>query len=194
MPGTHGATASSADTSLRVGARVRRLREDRGLSLSALARAAGIGKASLSELEAGRRNATLSTLYALAAPLGVPLAALLDEAVGAEVSGGGVTARLLDVRHHPDSTVETYVMHFAAGEVRHSPSHGAGVREHLVVVRGALQLGPDTQPCEAVAGEHVAFDADVPHHYAALGDEPAEGILVIVTPAGIPSRDRSDPP
>ena len=47
-----------------VGARIRALRTERGLSLSALAAAAGIGKGSLSELETGRRNPTLDTLYA----------------------------------------------------------------------------------------------------------------------------------
>ena len=58
-----------------VGARISTLRTERGLSLSALARAAGIGKGSLSELEAGQRNPTLDTLYAVAGPLGVPLTA-----------------------------------------------------------------------------------------------------------------------
>ncbi|WP_370618831.1 helix-turn-helix domain-containing protein [Mumia sp. Pv 4-285] len=182
MEETRTAPADGAGTPTRVGAQVRRLREDRGLSQSALARAAGIGKASLSELEAGRRNATLATLYALAEPLGVPLAALLDEAIGAEVSGSGVTARLVDVGHRPEATVETYVMNFAAGELRRSPSHGAGVREHLVVVAGTLRIGPDAAPVEVRAGEHATFDADVPHHYLALGGENAQGVLVIVTP------------
>jgi XRE family transcriptional regulator, regulator of sulfur utilization len=45
-----------------VGARIRALRTERGLSLSALAAAAGIGKGSLSELETGHRNPTLDTL------------------------------------------------------------------------------------------------------------------------------------
>ena len=61
-----------------VGRRVRALREDRGLSLSALARLAGVGKATLSGLENGTRNPTLETLYAITAQLGVPLAAVLS--------------------------------------------------------------------------------------------------------------------
>jgi transcriptional regulator with XRE-family HTH domain len=42
-----------------VGRRLRALREARGTSLSALARAAGVGKATLSGLENGTRNPTL---------------------------------------------------------------------------------------------------------------------------------------
>ncbi|HEY9293380.1 MAG TPA: helix-turn-helix transcriptional regulator, partial [Microlunatus sp.] len=48
-----------------VGRRLREVRVSRGLSLSELARQAGIGKGSLSEIETGRRNPTLETLYAL---------------------------------------------------------------------------------------------------------------------------------
>ncbi len=54
-------------------------RRARGWSQSRLARSAGVGKATLSEIEAGARNPTLETLYAIAAPLGVPLAELLRD-------------------------------------------------------------------------------------------------------------------
>lgn len=88
-----------------VGRRIRELREGQGVSLSALAARAGIGKGTLSELETGQRNPTLETLYALAAPLRVPLAVLLGEELGAEASDEAVTARLLGVRHHDDGGI-----------------------------------------------------------------------------------------
>ena len=47
--------------------RLRALREERGISLSTLARLAGVGKATLSGLENGTRNPTLETLYAVTA-------------------------------------------------------------------------------------------------------------------------------
>ena len=55
---------------------MRVLREARGISLSALARSAGVGKATLSGLENGTRNPTLETMYAIAAALSVPMSAL----------------------------------------------------------------------------------------------------------------------
>lgn len=55
-----------------VGARVGELRR-RGRSLSEMARRAGLGKATLSELEAGRRNPTPETLYAVTSAMGLPL-------------------------------------------------------------------------------------------------------------------------
>ena len=59
-----------------VGRRLRELREARGLTLSELARVAGVGKATLSGLENGTRDPRLETLYAIAAALGVPMSAL----------------------------------------------------------------------------------------------------------------------
>lgn len=57
-----------------VGRRLKQLRVDSGLSLSELARRSGVGKGTLSELETGRRNPTLETLYALTTALGRPSA------------------------------------------------------------------------------------------------------------------------
>jgi Zn-dependent peptidase ImmA (M78 family)/DNA-binding XRE family transcriptional regulator len=56
-----------------VSKRVRSLRERRGWSLSELARRAGIGVSTLSEIEAGQSAPRLDTLVALAHALGAPL-------------------------------------------------------------------------------------------------------------------------
>ncbi|MFD1826358.1 MULTISPECIES: helix-turn-helix domain-containing protein [Mumia] len=186
--------SSPPDPAARIGARVRDLRVQRGLSQSALSRAAQIGKGSLSELEAGLRNPTIATLYALAGPLHVPLAALLDDAVGAEVSGDGLTAHLLDVRVRDGATVETYAMRFEPGTIRRSPAHGDGVVEHLVVTCGRLRLGPDDALQDVATGEHARFVADRPHAYEVVGDDQAEAVLVILTPPRTPSRETASSP
>ena len=75
-----------------VGRRLRRLREERQLSLSALARRSGVGKATLSELEGGQRNPTLETLYALTTALGVPLSTVLADPLSAALTPGSPRA------------------------------------------------------------------------------------------------------
>src|SRR3954468_17411658 len=60
-------------------ANLRRLRIARHLSLSELARATSMSKATLSGIENGRANPTIETLSALAAALRVPLVELLEE-------------------------------------------------------------------------------------------------------------------
>ncbi len=55
---------------------VRAWREHRGLTLQALADAAGVSKPYVSQIEGGKRTGTAATLKKLAVALGVPLDAL----------------------------------------------------------------------------------------------------------------------
>lgn len=174
-----------------VGRRIADLRRSAGLSLSELARQAGLGKGTLSELEAGRRNPTLGTLYSLTAPLGVGLARLIDlgpsprTARGA-VSGDGITALLLDVLDGPGAlaVTEVYRLTIAPGAERTSPAHGPGVREQLTVVSGRAVVGPVDRPVAVAAGETVTWMSDVPHYFGAAADSPTVGVLLIEHPDG----------
>jgi transcriptional regulator with XRE-family HTH domain len=168
-----------------VARQLRALRTEQGLSLSGLAAAAGIGKGSLSEIEQGSRNPTLATLYALAGALHVPLAVLLAERVGTQVSSEGVTARLLDAHHVPDRTaVEVYHLHLDAGSRRTSPPHGPGVVEHLLVTDGRLRAGRVGAEAEIGVGDELRWVSDVEHSYQALGGLSVDAVLVIRTPPG----------
>ena len=173
-----------------VGARIRALRQERGLTLSALAAAAGIGKGSLSELESGRRNPTLETLYAVAGPLGVPLAALVDFHAGATVADEGFTTVLLHTEQSPAATSEIWLLQVARGVTRTSPAHSAGVVEQLVVLAGSCRVSHGSEVAEAGPGQHLSWPADVPHSYAATGDTDLRAINVIVTPRSVSQSGR----
>src|ERR687893_2809586 len=62
-----------------VAANVRALRLDAGLTLADLAGQAGLGKSTLAQLESGRANPSVETLWALAAALRVPFARLIED-------------------------------------------------------------------------------------------------------------------
>src|ERR671933_981791 len=66
-----------------VGPRLRRLREQRGITLTALAAKTGISKSTLSRLESGQRKPSLELLLPLAETYHLPL----DELVGAPPVG-----------------------------------------------------------------------------------------------------------
>jgi transcriptional regulator with XRE-family HTH domain len=176
-----------------VGSRLRQLREARGISLSALARSAGIGKATLSGLELGTRNPTLETLYAVAGALGVPLTALVLEpgappAAAADVRGAAVTATLLEVFEEPGATFELLRMRVRPGVVQQSPAHAPGVTEHVTVFQGLLRAGPADAPLLAGPGEHIAWKSDVPHIYGTAGPDEVVASLLIRSPRGVEPR------
>lgn len=179
------ATSDREEVAHAVARQIRTLRTARDLSISGLAAAAGIGKGSLSEIEQGSRNPTLATLYALAGALHVPLAVLLAERAGTQVSSEGVSARLLDAHHVPDGTaVEVYHLHLDAGSRRTSPAHGPGVVEHLLVTDGWLRAGRSGAEAEIGAGDELRWVSDVEHSYQALGGRSVDAVLVIRTPPG----------
>ena len=165
-----------------VGRRLRELRVERGLSLSELARRAGVGKGSLSEIESGGRNPTVETLYALCEPLDVPLTALVGESPGVHpAADGGMRTVLLSVRHLPRVTVEVFRLEFPDGAEHISPSHGTGVREHLTVVDGTVRAGPVGEESVVEEGATLSWLSDRRHRFAAV-DGAAEAVVVITTP------------
>lgn len=174
------------------GARIRSLRAERGLSLSELARRAGIGKATLSGLEAGRRNPTAETLYAIAGQLDLPLAALLPAPEGSDgadvagtapvVHGDAVTVTLLAAFTDGGVSTELYRLLIRPGPVQTSPAHAPGVVEYLTVFAGTARVGPVRAPLVVAAGGHASWVSDGPHIYTALGGVAVEASLLIRHP------------
>ncbi|NMO00762.1 helix-turn-helix transcriptional regulator [Gordonia sp. TBRC 11910] len=173
---------TSDDMRRAVAHRVAALRAERGLSLSELARRAGIGKGSLSELEAGQRNPTLDTLYAIAGQLGVPLTALLGEQSGTEGTGESIDVSLLHVEHHDDgATTEVFWLRLTPNGIRTSPAHGPGVIESLYVATGSVSAGPTGNERPAGPGETVTWVSDVAHTYRS-GPRGTQAVLTIHSP------------
>jgi transcriptional regulator with XRE-family HTH domain len=168
-----------------VGANLRAARTQHGLSLSETARRAGIGKGTLSELEAGRRNPTLETLYALATVLDVPLGRLLvAEAEGAaesavvinrasiaDLSGRTVDVQLMDRVLSGGQRLEVYRLHVRAGGRYVSAAHRPRVIEQILVHSGNLVVGPEPEPQTLGPGDYIRFDGGVDHVYQALDDD-----------------------
>jgi transcriptional regulator with XRE-family HTH domain len=173
-----------------VAANVRALRAARGMSLGDLAAASGTGKATLSRLEAEQANPTVETLYALADALEVPFGALTTAPAPAAHHvraqdvphvGGSVEARVL-TQIAGGALVEALDITFPVGHVRSSSPHPPGVTEHVLLTVGRLRAGPLDAPTELAAGDVLRFAGDVPHQYAALGEEPARAIVLMAYP------------
>jgi len=62
-----------------VGKRLRELRQERSMSMRALARASGLSANALSMIERGRTSPSVSTLYKLADAMGIPITAFFRE-------------------------------------------------------------------------------------------------------------------
>jgi transcriptional regulator with XRE-family HTH domain len=175
-----------------VASNVRALRLDAGLTLNDLATAAGLGKSTLAQLESGKANPSVETLWAIAAALKVPFARLVEEERTAlrvvrardvppmhSAETPGWAGRLLTASHGR-GTFDLYSLDLEEGAVRHADAHHSGVVEHLVVVVGRMRVGPEGRTVELEAGDLVTFAADVPHAYEAI--ETSHCVLLMAYP------------
>ena len=171
-----------------VAANLRRLRGEQGRSLSELARASGIAKATLSALEAGKGNPTIETLSALATALGVPFGDLLaggaPEPVHVVHAARGHERR----RHRQHLRLIVRLPGVAADRALRGAlpaalqarrrRHGPGTREHVLVTQGALRTGPADRTVDLRAGDYAGFAGDEMHLYEA-GPRGARALLIM---------------
>ncbi|HEV7176060.1 MAG TPA: XRE family transcriptional regulator [Solirubrobacteraceae bacterium] len=172
-------------------ANLRRLRIARHLSLSELARATGISKATLSSIENGRANPTVDTLAGLAGALRVSIAELLEELPLGEIRiVRGAQSRVSQLDGIPqrgldeldlDGALRVAEIALAAGHARELAARPVGSRAHLFVLEGKLIAGPVERITELTAGDYASFPTDVPHVFEAERG-PARALLLSQSP------------
>ncbi|MET9081541.1 XRE family transcriptional regulator [Streptomyces sp. NPDC004237] len=162
-----------------IAASLKRERARAGLSLSELAKRAGIAKSTLSQLEAGSGNPSVETLWSLGVALGVPFSALVEPPVSAVRvirAGQGPTvaseqanfAATLLSACPPGARRDVYHLRMEPGAVRESEPHIPGTVEHLVVCDGRVKAGPRGEIVELNPGDYLTYRGDLPHSYEAL--------------------------
>jgi XRE family transcriptional regulator, regulator of sulfur utilization len=193
------ATANSIDARIRIGPRVRALREGMDLSLRDLAERSGVSAPMLSQVERGETSPTLAVAARIASGLDLRLSQLLRLDEGGSVTivragerrrGGSATAgHTVEVLTAPlpgqRAELSRHVLAPGAqtGGPGDPPMHEPGSREITFVERGAVVLHIDGDEHELSAGDCVTFDADLPHHFANPG--PEEAALLAVVSAGL---------
>ncbi|MBT8225828.1 MAG: helix-turn-helix transcriptional regulator [Dactylosporangium sp.] len=158
---------------------LRRERERAGLSLSELAKRAGIAKSTLSQLEAASTNPSIETLWALGVALDIPFSRLVDpQTTPTTVIRAGEGTPIASTQAHVTATLlaacppgarrDVYVVTAEPAEIRMADPHLPGSVEHLIVVSGRLRTGPVGHPVEVGQGDYAMFAGDVPHLYEGL--------------------------
>lgn len=161
-----------------LGANVRKERIRRNWSQEDLARFCGVSKAMLSQVESGKVNPTIGTLWKIASALDVDLNLLLrgkpqelrcfevarsndlpvlcendDESVKIKVLSGVDLAGKL----------EFYQLNFAIGAVLESNAHNPGSEEIVTVISGGVKVFAGERETVLAVGDVLRFACDVPH-------------------------------
>jgi transcriptional regulator with XRE-family HTH domain len=179
-----------------VGARLKRLRTQRRMTLTGVAKATGISKSTMSRLETGQRRPTLELLLALSHAYRVPL----DYLVAAPEEGdpriqlkpGRVKGRtVIPLTRQPDG-MQAWKIVIPTSKVTPEPRAHDGY-EWIYVLSVHMRFVLGDQDWVLGPGEVASFDTRLPHWFGSTGDEPAE-ILSIFGRPGERMTVRTTPP
>ena len=166
------------------------LRHSRALTQEALARAAGLPRSTIANLESGDGNPSLAVLVKVSVALGAPVDELLSAPrarvrhwraaeVAEQRKGHGIAIRPLVPEPAPDETMT--IMRFEpAGAMRGTP-HLPGSREYFTCLAGRVSIGVAGERFELAAGDVLAFPGNLPHAYQNPDARAvAEGVSVVI--------------
>ena len=176
------AAAVGDDVIAAVGPRLRDLRRERDVTLSALSETTGISVSTLSRLESGRRRATLELLLPLARAYRVPL----DELVGAPPTGDPrVYARPIEAFGQTilpltrrSTGLQAFKHVIPAGPAQEPDPGTHDGYEWLYVLDGRLRVVLGEHDLVLPAGEAAEFDTRVPHWFGRADTRPVEFLSI----------------
>jgi transcriptional regulator with XRE-family HTH domain len=165
-----------------IAASLQRERRRAGVTLTELARRAGIAKSTLSQLESGTGNPSVETLWALSVALDVPFSRLVEPPrprvrVIRAGEGPSVPSETADYAASllascpPGARRDLYLITAQPGTPRESEPHSPGVTEHVVLSSGRARVGLAGEPVELGPGDYTCYPADVPHVFEALAPD-----------------------
>jgi len=180
-----------------IGERLRDARLRQGLSLRGLAKSLGVSPSLISQVETGKTQPSVSTLYAIVSQLGVSLDELLGVGPAAprdaaqpspvqravenpvlEMENGVRWERLAVGDGSADALLVTYEPG-ASSSVEGRLMRHSGV-EYAYVLEGRLTLQLDFDEYELGPGDSLHFDSVRPHLYSNRGDTVARGVWFVV--------------
>jgi len=171
-----GDEAGAVEMGKRIAENLKERRRVLGLSLDDLARASGVSRAALSQIETCKTNPSLNVLWKVAVGLGIPF----SELMGHGRDGASLLRRSeAEVLRSPDGKfesrplaragagpgVEVYELRLGGHASHSAEPHGSGTRELIVVLSGSLRMTVGPESYVLGIGDSLVFQADVPHVY-----------------------------
>jgi transcriptional regulator with XRE-family HTH domain len=189
-----------------IGANIRRLRQDAGRTLTALADAAGLTKSTLSKIETGQVSAPISTFLRIADGLGVPLSQFFAEPqadppyVLTRSGKGNIITRdgskfgyayealALEMRH---KRIEPFLLTINPGDGSGKFQHGG--QEFIYMLAGRMRFTVGDDALLLGRGDALYFDPKHVHTTEVIGKTPAKFICIFIQEEPAAARVQSSP-
>jgi transcriptional regulator with XRE-family HTH domain len=176
--------------SVNVGGKLRAMREERGLSIRALARASGISANALSVIERGKSSPSVSTLYKVTDALGVPITALFRT----ETKRVNVVFKKADERTRVSfqrglwedlggerfsGRVEPFAITLESGTTSGPYPMIHSGHEFVICLRGQLEYQVENELYLLEAGDTLLFTSNLKHRWRNPGNTVTNAVFVL---------------
>ena len=178
-----------------VGVNIKRLREDKDITLRVLAKKLGISASFLSQIETGKASPSLSTLKNIADGLQVTVSSLIgdEEAVNKNPVvkesqrkylkniGKGINMYLLT---SPDPNKQMEPLLFKLDE---NADSGDSMYKHfgqefVLVIKGSLEITLNDTKYILSKGDSIYFNSSIPHFFKNINKGTTEALWVVTPP------------
>ena len=180
----------------RLGVRMKLARQIRGMTLKAVADAAGCSESLLSKIENGKASPSLPMLHKVVQVLETNIGWMFEEVDGEEGiifragtrplialdplrRGEGISLERV-IPYSPGHMLQCNIHHIDAEGASAGPIQHSG-EEVGYLIAGEIELIVDDQTYKLSAGDSFVFRSELPHHYRNVGAERAS-IFWVNTP------------
>lgn len=180
-------------TTLKIGERLKEIRNTRQLTLDDVAKLSGVSKPMLGQIERGQSSPTINVLWKISTGLKIPLsffcrqqekeyivAGLGKKEMITEENGGMRAYPLFPF--DPVRNVEVFYIEFDPGVEHSSLPHVAGVEEYVFLVQGTLKMVIGGKEVFLQEKQSIRFGADISHAYHNVSDKVCAVYNVIFYP------------
>jgi transcriptional regulator with XRE-family HTH domain len=177
-----------------VGPRIRRLREERGITVNAFAKQVRVSTGLISQVERGLTDPSLETLRRIAQGLQVPMFNLFQDDTGDEAVRVVRRDHRMSIRSpHGDLTYSRISAGAGALEVLEGVLDPGGCsseelwshpsEECALVLAGDLTVQVGSEEWTVGEGDSCSFDSRLPHRYLNPTDQPCRFLLSVTPPS-----------
>ena len=172
---------------------LKRIREEKKLSLDKVAQMTGVSKSMLGQIERGESNPTVTTVWKIANGLKISFTSLLNQAQSDTViiSKDDVEPMLEDngkyklypfFPYEDGRRFEVYKVEIEKGGYLSAEPHGQNTQEFITVFDGEVTIRVDDEEYTVKKGDSIRFRADKSHAYHNSGDDLTKASMVIYYP------------
>lgn len=167
------------DIQKNIGKNIKKIREQKKITLDSAAKLTGVSRSMLAQIEKGEVNPTISILWKIANGYKVSFTSLVKYDTSSLLIQSEKIIPLMEDNkkyiNYPafpfqeEKQFETYRIEIKEGGFLQAQPHLEGAEEYITVFDGEVEITADSEVFQLKRGDSLRFKADVVHSYKNIG-------------------------